>query len=124
MLIVEQPRGRDVTSWRLGSRTTVFSANSAAGPPLSAMDIEKVLAQSIAERTGGRVRMLQVEFRGRRIVMRGCAASYHAVQLAVAGLQESLQALRLDRPEHVELDFDVAAATRSGERQAACNHPR
>jgi hypothetical protein len=73
------------------------------------MDLEGLLAQSVAERACGRVRMLRVEIRGGRVLMSGCASSYHAVQLALAGLQEAFRELRLDRPERVELDFDVPA---------------
>jgi hypothetical protein len=82
-------------------------ARLAVPAPLSAMDLEELLAQSVAERAGGRIRMLNVEIRGGRVVLSGFASSYHAVQLALAGLQEAYRFLRLDRPERVELDFDL-----------------
>jgi hypothetical protein len=75
--------------------------------PLSAMNLEGLLAQLVTERTGGRVRMIQVEICAGRVILSGCASSYHAVQLALSGLQQAFRELRLDRPERVELDFDV-----------------
>ncbi len=113
MPVAEKGIAQNVARWDLCPETHAFRVISVAPPALSAMDVEKALAQSITERTAGRVHMLQVEMLGNRIVLRGCATSYHAVQLAVVGLQESLKALRLDRPERVELDFDVS-------RTAAC----
>ena len=77
-------------------------------PPIpSATDLEKALVHAIRERTGGRVRALQVQILGDRVVLRGWAESFHAVQLAVAGVFEAFRARDLDRPEEVELDIDV-----------------
>ena len=77
-------------------------------PPIrSAMDLEKVLVRSICERTGGRVRSLKVHILGERVVLRGWSSSYHAVQLAIAGLFEVFRAMNLDRPDEIELDIDV-----------------
>ena len=73
----------------------------------SSTDLEKVLVHTICERTGGRVRLLQVHILGDRVVLRGWAESFHAVQLAVAGLFEAFRANNLDRPEEIELDIDV-----------------
>jgi hypothetical protein len=71
------------------------------------MDLEEVLVRSICERTGGRVRCLRICIVGERVVLRGWATSYHAVQLAIAGLFEVFRAMNLDRPDEVELDIDV-----------------
>ena len=77
-------------------------------PPIpSVTDLEKVLVHTIFERTGGRVRLLQVQIHGDHVVLRGWAESFHAVQLALAGLFEAFRANDLDRPEDVELDIDV-----------------
>ena len=76
-------------------------------PVRSAMDLEQALVCAICERTGGRVHSLQVHILGGRVVLRGWASSYHAVQLALAGLFETFRAMNLDRPEEVELDIDV-----------------
>jgi hypothetical protein len=73
------------------------------------MDLERALAQSIALGIGGRIRLLDVRILGSRVVVRGCASSYHVVQIALAKLLESFQELNLDRPEEVELDIDVAS---------------
>jgi hypothetical protein len=71
------------------------------------MDLEKILVCSICERTGGRVRSLKVHILGERVVLRGWTSSYHAVQLAIAGLFEACRAMNLDRPDEVEIDIDV-----------------
>jgi hypothetical protein len=77
-------------------------------PPVrSAMDLEQALGRAISERTGGRIYSLQVRILGGRVVLHGWAGSYHAVQLALAGLFEAFHAMNLDRPEDVELDIDV-----------------
>ena len=76
-------------------------------PVRSAMDIELDLMRAIRRRTAGRVDCLQVHIMGGQVVLRGLASSHHVVQLAIAGLFEALQAMDLDRPEHVELDMDV-----------------
>jgi hypothetical protein len=76
-------------------------------PVRSAMDMEEALVHAICRRTGGRVHALQVHILGGRVVLRGWAGSYHAVQLAIAALFETFRAMNLDRPEDVELDIDV-----------------
>jgi len=73
----------------------------------SAMDVEKSLVRAIGHRTGRRVRSLHVQFTGSRVVLRGWAVSYHAVQLALVGLFEGCEEMGLDRPEEIELDIDV-----------------
>ena len=76
-------------------------------PARSAMDLEQALVRAICERTGGSVQSLQVHILGGRVLLRGSAGSYHAVQLALAGLFEAFRVMDLDRPEEVELDIDV-----------------
>jgi hypothetical protein len=73
----------------------------------SAMDVEAALVHAIGRRTDGRIRSLQVQIVGSRVVLRGWAVSYHAVQLAIAGLFEAFDVMSLDRPAEVELDIDV-----------------
>jgi hypothetical protein len=108
MLVVDQ----SMYQYRTSSRQILQGdriANSATTnlSTLTAMDLEQLLARAIADRTGGRIRMFAVQITGTCIVLRGCAPSYHAVQLAVAGLKELLQALQLDWPDRVELDIEV-----------------
>lgn len=83
-----------------------------AGPPQavrSATDVENALVRAIAHRTGGRIGALEVQIVGSRVVLRGWATSYHAVQLALAGLFEACAQMNLDKPDDVELDIDVPA---------------
>jgi hypothetical protein len=91
------------------SRTEVAHPVRAAGPHLhiTATDLETHLACAIAARTGGRVQALRVQILGERTVLRGFSESYHAIQLAVAGLKETLSALGLDQPGRVDLNIDV-----------------
>jgi hypothetical protein len=77
------------------------------------MDLEQALVRAICERTGGRVQSVRVNILGGRVVLRGWAGSYHAVQLAVAGLFEAFREMNLDRPEEVELDIDVLCSEAS-----------
>lgn len=79
--------------------------------PASAMELQQILAHVISRRTDGRIRGLQVQIVGSRAVLRGWAASFHAVQLAFAGLCEAYAELNLDSPEEVELDIDVPGRT-------------
>jgi hypothetical protein len=76
----------------------------------SAMELEAALVQAIGHRTEGRIRSLQVQIVGSRVVLRGWAVSYHAVQLAIAGLLEAFREMNLDWPEEVELDIDVSSS--------------
>jgi hypothetical protein len=73
----------------------------------STWDLEQRLARAVTEHTGGRVCSLGVHILGERVVLRGFAQSYHAIQLAQAGLLEAMDALGMDRPGGVELDVDV-----------------
>lgn len=77
-------------------------------PPIpSATDLEQALRHAMWKRSGGRVRALQVRILGDRIVLSGWAESFHAVQLALAGLFEAFRTHGLDKPEQIELDIDV-----------------
>ncbi len=82
---------------------------SGAGPhtPMTASDLEAHLVRAIAARTNGRVQALKVQVLGGRTVLNGFSESYHAVQLAVAGLMQTLDALGLDHPGQVDLNIDV-----------------
>ena len=73
----------------------------------TATDLEMHLVRAINVRTHGQVRALRVQILGGRTVLSGFAGSYYTIQLAVVGLQETLDALGLDRPERVDLDIDV-----------------
>lgn len=78
-----------------------------AHTPMTASDLETHLVRAIAARTNGRVQALKVKVLGGRTVLSGFSESYHAVQLAVAGLMETLDALGLDHPGQVDLNIDV-----------------
>ena len=74
---------------------------------MTASDLETHLACAITARTHGRVQALRVQVLGGRTVLSGFSESYYAIQLAVAGLMETLNALGLDHPEQVDLNIDV-----------------
>lgn len=88
--------------------------DSGGGPrtPLSASDLEMRLVRAIAARTCGRVQGLKVRVLGERTILSGFSESFHAVQLAVAGLMETLDALGLDHPGQVDLNIDVISGPR------------
>ena len=95
-------------------------------PPLtqSAMDLQQALACAVSLRTGGRVRLPQVQFLGARVVLSGWAASHHVVQLALAGLLEEFRVLGLDRPDEIELNIEVASVEPLRRLDAASIRPR
>ena len=74
---------------------------------VTANDLQTHLVCAITARTNGRVQALRVQIQGGRTVLSGFAESYYAIQLAVAGLMETLDALGLDRPGRVDLNIDV-----------------
>ena len=75
--------------------------------PLTASDLETHLVRAIAARTNGRIQALRVQVLGGGVVLHGFAESYHAIQLAVAGLLETFKAMDLDHPGRIDLDIDV-----------------
>ncbi|MHB0961412.1 MAG: hypothetical protein ACYC0X_34585 [Pirellulaceae bacterium] len=87
---------------------------------MTATDLETYLVCAIAARTNGRVQTLSVQVLGGRIVLHGIAGSYHSVQLAVAGLMETLDALGLDRPGRVDLNIDVVPKPPARPSAAEC----
>ncbi len=74
---------------------------------MTATDLEMHLVRAINMRTHGEVQALRVQILGGRTVLSGFAGSYYAIQLAVVGLQETLDVLGLDRPGRVDLNIDV-----------------
>ena len=74
---------------------------------MTATELETHLVRAITARTHGQVQALGVQILGGRTVLSGFAESYYAIQLAVVGLQETLDALGLDRPGRVDLNIDV-----------------
>lgn len=50
----------------------------------------------VTERTGRRVRDLQVEVRTDRVVLRGRTSSFHVKQLALHGAKEATRGTRLE----------------------------
>ena len=70
-------------------------------------ELRQAIKQRIAERTGGRIQMLEVEVLGNRVVVRGCAANYYIKQLA---LQEILDVMLAAGAPRIELDVQVVSA--------------
>lgn len=90
----------------------------------SATDVEQAVSRAIRLRTSGQVRLQQVQILGANVVLRGWADSYHAVQLALAGLLEAFRDMNLDRPEEVELDIDVVLCKRVSDAATRPTRPR
>lgn len=74
---------------------------------MTASELETHLVRVITRRTRGQVQALRVQILGGRTVLSGFAESYYGIQLAVVGLQETFDALALDRPGRVDLNIDV-----------------
>ena len=103
--------GRDA-SWAASLEKASHAARaddaSVGGPVhMTTTELETHLVRAIAARTHGQVQALRVQILGGRTVLSGFAESYYAIQLAVVGLQETLDALGLDRPGRVDLNIDV-----------------
>jgi hypothetical protein len=111
MSVASAETGKDLMHCRHDSHASRRSVNVDIGPlPIhSAMDLPHILARSISQRTGGRVRLPQVQIFGSRVVVSGWAKSYHTLQLALAGLLETYDAMGLDRPGVIDLDIAVVA---------------
>ena len=103
--------GRDA-SWPASLEKASHAARadeaSVGGPVhMTTRELEAHLVRAITVRTHGQVQALRVQILGGRTVLSGFAESYYAIQLAVVGLQETLDALGLDRPGRVDLNIDV-----------------
>ncbi|MDY3554837.1 hypothetical protein R5W24_003967 [Gemmata sp. JC717] len=68
------------------------------------MPLLDLVTQRVTDRTGRRVRNLEVEIAtgGERVVIRGRANSYHVKQLAQEGVFEALPNVRLENAIVVE----------------------
>jgi hypothetical protein len=121
MFVVNARNGQDLAHRHHDSHEFRRSAIVEHGlPPIhSAMDLQHILARSISDRSGGRVRLPQVQIFGSRVVVSGWAKSYHAIQLALAGLLETYHAMGLDRPGVVELDIEVMSEEAEQQIEAA-----
>ena len=73
--------------------------------------LARAIEGNIELRTGLRIHRLQVEVTDCRVVVHGCAASYHAKQLALTG---ALEVLGSNNPELVELDIQIVATDSGG----------
>jgi hypothetical protein len=60
------------------------------------LQLRRDLERRVQARTGRRVRNLTVELLPERVVLRGCAGSYHVKQLAQHGVRDVLPNIRLD----------------------------
>jgi hypothetical protein len=74
---------------------------------MTASDLERLLVRAIVARTNGRIQALTVRILGERTVLSGYSESYYMIQLAVAGLLETLNVLGFDHPGQVDLNIDV-----------------
>ena len=68
------------------------------------VDLVRALERHIVRRTWRRIRRLQVERAGGRVVVRGCTASYYLKQLALQAV------LEVARSTPVELDIQVTGS--------------
>ena len=68
------------------------------------MPLHEIVTQRVADRTGRRVRNLEIEVgaAGDRVVIRGRANSFHVKQLAQQGAREALPHARLENAIVVE----------------------
>ena len=73
----------------------------------AATDLNSHEERWIEQRTGGRVHSLGVEAVGDRVIVHGHTGSYYVRQLALAAVQEALEAAESEQPEQVELDIEV-----------------
>jgi hypothetical protein len=81
---------------------------SVGGPVhMTTTELETHLVRAITAHAHGQVQALTVQILGGRTVLSGFAESYYAIQLAVVGLQEAVDALGIDRPERVDLNIEV-----------------
>jgi hypothetical protein len=70
--------------------------------------LELAIMRQIVHRTGGRIRMLEVEMLDDVVVIRGCASSYYAKQMALRGVLDVIGSLHTSR---VELNVHVPGFT-------------
>jgi hypothetical protein len=68
----------------------------------STASLQQELEQHVLARTGRRVRNLAIELEAERVVLRGCAASYHIKQLAQHGVRDILPQVCLENAIVVE----------------------
>jgi hypothetical protein len=101
--------GKSFDELRTNTVHSVQADESDAVPGLhmTATDLETHLVRAINARTGGRIQALRIQILGERTVLHGLSESYYAIQLAVAGLIETLNALGLDTPGRVDLNIDI-----------------
>ena len=74
---------------------------------MNASELETHLVRAITAHRAAAFRRLRVQIQGGRTVLSGFSESYYAIQLALAGLMETLDAMGLDHPGCVDLDIDV-----------------
>jgi hypothetical protein len=67
-------------------------------------DLKQTIERNIVQRTGGRVRALEIVVAGDRIGIRGWVANYHLKQLIIQGLRDALGPAG---PMHIDLDVQV-----------------
>jgi hypothetical protein len=75
-------------------------------------DINGRLECAIARRTGGRIRDLRVEVCAGRIIVCGCAESYHVRQLVVAAVHDAIEASK-SKSLRIEAEIEVCGDCQS-----------
>ncbi len=107
--VARNRNGKSLDESRANTVHSVQAEESGASPRLymTATDLETHLVCAINARTGGRIQALRIQILGERTVLHGFSGSYYAIQLAVAGLMETLNALGLDKPGRVDLNIDI-----------------
>jgi hypothetical protein len=79
------------------------------------VELEQAIKCQIAQRTGRRIRLLEVEVTHDRIVIRGRAPCYHLKQLALQGVFDVLGCAAVMR---IELKVEVAGSPSKSEAEA------
>jgi hypothetical protein len=68
------------------------------------VELEQAIKHRIVQRTGGRIRMLEVEVIGSRVVINGCAPCYYLKQLALQGVLDVIGPVDIMQ---IELDVQL-----------------
>jgi hypothetical protein len=74
------------------------------------LERQQTIKHRIVHRTGGRIRMLEVEVIADKVVIRGCAPCYYLKQLALQGVFEVLGSAGATR---IELNVEVVSPSKS-----------
>ncbi len=101
-------RGALTTPLRNQAAALADEAESPSTAGVSLGDLDLRLAEWIGRRTSGRIKRLSVKTVGDRTVISGSAASYYALQLAQAAVNEVLDTWISLSPPNVEYEIDIS----------------